>query len=364
MSPVDKLVLARTYGFTEWISDAYVGLLEREDDLDEQDIVRMSPKDVAAVAKGRRQACKANAQSPAEILRVVQSVLSPADAPAISAPPAVPEPLVVQKKPKATVPTATPLSDDAQTLVSRWLDQVTTLPKSGRACLISYMKQDHSRVPLVLDLVLQRAWQTFHAHIHEWLRDYSTYEYKPSGDDPNIGKWNEHLQDLHDQCCNLGLYHTRGTISAGLRFVNEWRGFYQLDLCQSTDFILASVEWQVLIHQALFLGRFTIPSRRYTPPTNSVDASVHSTLWRAMTDFFTATPADSQRRNVVAQLLQAFLGKTRYCITRVECSWDTDNFYCVLEGALQETQDATLRTSLQARSVQLALDHGLAHTPI
>jgi hypothetical protein len=360
MSPVDKLVLARTYGFTEWISDAYVGLLEREDDLDEEEVERMRSKDIVAIAKARLQACKANARSRAEILRVVQSILSPADAPVTSAPPAVPEPLVVQKKAKATVPTVTPLSDDAHTLVSRWVDQVTTFPSSGKACLSSYMKEDRSRVPLVLDLALQHAWKKFQPNIQLWCRDYSTSEYRPTWDDSNIGRWDEHLKDLQVQCRQLGLYHSHETISACLRFVDEWRGFRRLDLCQGINSIRASDEWQTLVHQTLFLGRFTIPNGRYKPPTNSVDASIHSTLWRAMTEFFTATctPADPQRQTVVVQLLQAFLSKTRYCITRVESSWDTDNFYCVLEGALQETQDTTLRNLLQARIVQLALDYG------
>jgi hypothetical protein len=104
VSPVDKLVLARTYGFTEWISDAYVGLLEREDDLDEEEVERMRSKDIVAVAKGRRQAGKTNVRSRAEILRVVQSVLSPADAPVTLTPSAVPEPLVVQKRAKIFLP--------------------------------------------------------------------------------------------------------------------------------------------------------------------------------------------------------------------------------------------------------------------
>jgi hypothetical protein len=358
VSPVDKLVLARTYGFTEWISDAYVGLLEREDDLDEEEVERMKSKDIVAVAKGRRQAGKTNARSRAEIVRVVQSVLSPADAPVTSAPSAVSKPLVVQKKPKATVPTSTPLSDDAHTLVSRWVDQVTTVPSSGKACLSSYMKEDPSRVPLVLDLALQHAWKTFQSNVQLWFRSYGTSEYRPSWNDSGIGTWDEHLQDLQGQCHQLGLYHSHETISASLRFVDEWRAFRQLDLCKGINPIQASDEWQTLMNQTLFLGRFTIPNHRYNPPTNSVDASVHSTLWRAMTEFFTATPADPQRRIVVAQLLQAFLSMTRYCITRVECSWDTDIFYCVLEGALQETQDTTLRNLLQARIVQLALDCG------
>jgi hypothetical protein len=354
MSPVDKLVLARTYGFTDWISDAYVGLLEREDDLDEEDVVRMSPKDIVAVAKGRRQASKADARSRAEILRVVQSLLSPADAPVPSAPPAVPEPLVLQKKAKTIVPTATPLPGDAHTLVSRWLDQVTTLPTAAGACLIKYMEEDQSRIPLVLDLALQRAWQAFQHCLQEFCK-YGTRTYSPSSGDSYIGGWDQHLKDLHDKCRNFGLYHSRGTISACLRFVDEWRGFSRLDLSQDTTLLLASGEWQTLMHQTMFLGRCTTPTHGRLPPTTLVDGSVHSTLWRAMSEFFTTT--DPQYRIMAAQLLQDFLKTTKHCVSRVGACWEEDIFYRDLEGALQETQDTRLRSLLQARAVQLTPYH-------
>jgi hypothetical protein len=350
MSPVDKLVLARTYGFTEWISDAYVGLLGREDDLDEDDVIRMSPKDIVAVAKGRRQAGKANVRSRAEILRVVQSVLSPADAPVASVSPAVQEPLGVQKA-KANVSTATSLPGDAHTLVSRWLDQVTVIPTAAGACLIKYMEEDHSRISLVLDLALQRAWQEF----QRCCQEYGANEYSPSYFDDYLGQWDAHLKSLHNKRSKLGLYHSHRTMSACLRFVDEWRGFCRLDLCQGTNLLFASGEWQTLIRQTMFLGRCTTPNHGQPPPTTLVDGSVHSALWRAMSEFFTAT--DPQCRIVVAQLLRGFLRTTKYFVSRVEASWEEDTFYRDIEGALQETQDTRLRSLLQARTVQVTPHH-------
>jgi hypothetical protein len=355
MSPVDKLVLARMYGFTEWISDAYVGLLEREDDLDEDDVMRMSPKDIVAVAKGRRQASKANVRSRAEILRVVQSLLSPADAPVASAPPAVPEPLVVQKKAKAIVPTATSLPDDAHTLISRWLDQVPAMPTAAGACLIQYMEEDQSRIPLVLDLALQRAWQAFQRCIQAHHDAHGAYQYSPHHGDSYIGQWDDHLKDLHDKCSNFGLYHSRGTIDACLPFVDEWRGFSRLDLSQDTTELLVSGEWHALIRQTMFLGRCTTPNTSQPPPNTLVNGSVHSALWRAMSEFFTAT--EPQCRIVVAQLLQDFLTTTRYCVSRVAASREEDTFYREIEAALRVTRGTALRNLLQARTVQLALYH-------
>jgi hypothetical protein len=350
VSPVDKLVLARTYGFTEWISDAYVGLLEREDDLDEEDVVRMSPKDIVAVAKGRRQASKANARSRAEILRVVQSVLSPADIPVTSVPPAVPEPLVVQKKPKATVPTPTPLSDDAHTLISRWLDQCKTSPAIAKACLITYMKENHPRVPLVLDLAMQRAWQAFEPYIR---RVGSLTAYKPQR--ANIAGWDSELKDLHRQCPELGLFHSADTFSAGLRFVDHWKGFRQLDLNQDPSLITRSNEWRIIVDRTLFLGRCTVSDYGWTSD-NIVDASVFSTLWKTMTEFLEG--ADMQHRCIAVRLLQEFLKDVIRCVTRVEVSWEVDAFYRVLEEAQKETENPNLQAELSVRRIPLSFGAG------
>jgi hypothetical protein len=66
-SPVDKIVLCRSYGFSHWISEAYTELLRRECDMNEEEVDRLTSKDIVPIAKGRREARAASVKSQAEI---------------------------------------------------------------------------------------------------------------------------------------------------------------------------------------------------------------------------------------------------------------------------------------------------------
>jgi hypothetical protein len=140
-SPVDKLVLARTYGFLDWIPGAYADLLAREEDLDEDEAERMTIKDILAIAKGRRAAAKVGSRSqiekivhgllPSEFVPVKQEQVSllPASDIVITQ---TRVPLVLRQPPTADI------TDEL--LISRWLTQINTSKgtRSAQRCLITY----------------------------------------------------------------------------------------------------------------------------------------------------------------------------------------------------------------------------------
>jgi hypothetical protein len=55
-SPVDKIALARTYGFDDWLLDAFVALCERPEPLSDDEAERMIKSDIAKIARAREAA--------------------------------------------------------------------------------------------------------------------------------------------------------------------------------------------------------------------------------------------------------------------------------------------------------------------
>jgi hypothetical protein len=66
-SPVKKLVLARMYGFSDWLATAFADLFEREEDLTVEEAKQMAIEDVVTIAKGRREARPGRVQLRAKI---------------------------------------------------------------------------------------------------------------------------------------------------------------------------------------------------------------------------------------------------------------------------------------------------------
>jgi hypothetical protein len=55
-SPVDKIALARTYGFGDWLLDAFVALCKRPEPLSDDEAERMIKSDIAKIARAREAA--------------------------------------------------------------------------------------------------------------------------------------------------------------------------------------------------------------------------------------------------------------------------------------------------------------------
>jgi hypothetical protein len=75
-SAVNKIVLGQTYGFSDWVPDAFADLLEREEDLTLEEAEVMPLRDVVAIAKGRRKAMQTKKiKSRQEIEEIVKDLV-------------------------------------------------------------------------------------------------------------------------------------------------------------------------------------------------------------------------------------------------------------------------------------------------
>jgi hypothetical protein len=349
--PVDKLVLARRYSFTDWIETAYVDLFEREEDLTVDEARRMTIEDVVAIAKGRREGRAAEVRPRSELVTLAQSVLSSnaaatAEANISRSHPSVPE--LVELPPQTvemTIRQANALvQGDPCALISRWLDQIegTENHDATRKCLVKFINEDHQRIPLMLNMILQRAWAICDADIQRHASSDAQGPYDCSKG--NIGRWDDIIYLLHSQNRKLGLWHSVGTRDAALRLVHGWDSLLEVDATQDRTALLSSEIWKRLIRQAQFVACCTqsLPDR-----TSVIGGDVFSKLWTNLHVLFgNAAP---QTQLSTAEIILRLLNKIGYCVSRADASWEMDAFYRTIETTLAKTKDAKLLAVLKVR---------------
>jgi hypothetical protein len=352
-SPVDKLVLARRYSFTDWIETAYVDLFEREDDLTVDEARRMAIEDVVAIAKGRREGRAARVRPRSELEMLAQSALSSnaaatAEVNISRSHPSVPE--LVELPPQTvemTIQQANALvQGDPCALISRWLDQIegTENHDAARKCLVRFINEDHQRVPLMLSMILQRAWAICDADIQRHVSSDAQGPYDISKG--KIGRWDDIIYLLHSQNRKLGLWHSVGTRDAALRLVHDWIPLLAINATQDRTSLLSSVMWKQMIRQAQFVACCTrsLPDR-----TSLIGGDVFVKLWTNLQVLLkTATP---QTQLPIAEIILRLLNKIGYCVSCAEASWEMDSFYRMVETTLAKTRDAKLLAVLKVRGL-------------
>jgi hypothetical protein len=325
-----------------------VDLLEREDDLTEEEAERMTIKDIVAIAKGRRVVRASGKVGPrSEVEKVAEGLLPAAKkntkSTLLSTPssstttPGHVAPLPMKVTPAAMVQT----SDESRLLLSRWLDQLQSnspsLVQSAETCLVRYLQADLPRVSLVLDVVLGRSFVVFQANYVKLLTIYRICDVRPS--DCDIGRWDIHLYTLNQRCMGLGIHHSTHTREAGLRFINQWSGVTLIcqNSTQKLEGITSSQEWQDLLNGAMFLSRCCIA---HSGHKSLINPSVFEGFWAAMrTSFTTSTPHHTLS---MARLQHTLLDqlKERH-VNDIRCDevyWEMDAFYRAVEEARSQAQ--------------------------
>jgi hypothetical protein len=298
-SAVDKLVLGRTYGFVDWFPDAYTYLLKREDDLTLDEAKKMALEDVVAIAKGRREARTERVKPDSGIDEIVKSLL-PVAAPEVpafdialeDAAPAVSTPLVDAIPSEQSC--ADPTSTDDKAKIARWVDQMATA--SARAVseerLITFMQEDRSRVPLVLDAIVGRGFKeaTQTMEVRGTLRHSSwPHVWDATAD----GNRHDDLRKMHGRDPTLGLINSKQIEDACLRIIVEhWHSLMRLDLILHTDDLIATPAWKSLTRAMTYLAflnsqKYLSREDRYIDPI--LDCSIYMEFWTTLAALYQST---------------------------------------------------------------------------
>jgi hypothetical protein len=352
-SAVDKLVLGRTYGFEDWVPGAYTDLLKREDDLTLDEAKKMALEDVVAIAKGRREARTQRIKPDTAIDEIVQSLIP------IAPPQVLPSgPTSEDAAPSAASASAvdvipSPLSRadsasaDDQAKISRWVDQMTT--NSVRAvpqeCLVKFMQEDRSRVPLVLDAMVERGFKqaTQVMEARGALRLSTNLHYWNGTVD---GQCYYDLYTMHNRDTTLELINSKQTEDACLRLVDHWRGLTDLDLTRGVDDLIATPAWKTMTHATTYLAylhgpSYYLSSLGYQTQMPILCSSVFSGFWTILANLYRSTPCNHQI--VLACCTKILLAEVGQYTSKLTVCKEMDGFYQVVEemrnAAQEQTQD-------------------------
>jgi hypothetical protein len=348
-SAVDKLVLGRTYGFVDWVPGAYTDLLKREDDLTLDEAKKMALEDVAAIAKGRREARTQRIKPDAAIDEIVQSIL-PGMIPKTNAPEdAKPHADTVTPGP-STVPgpipqqshTSSAHKDDRAKIV-RWVSQMQSPPPSRSVpgnCLVKFMQEDRIRVSVVLDTVLERGLKSFCTAKSlkvDRIRHWSEVVY--------LNTWNQHadggrfldLLNMSSQEPSLQLSKSHEAEVAALHLVDSWQLITRIDFNIPTEEWIASEPWSSLKWATTYLA-YLVDGPGSTPDYSSsvLNPSVFSTFWTTLAALHRST--SPRYRLSLAEYTKYILAQVKEYVSKVEVSVDIDAFYLLLEEARDAAQ--------------------------
>jgi hypothetical protein len=357
-SPVDKLVLARTYSLTDWISSAYADLLEREEDLTEEEAERMTIKDIVAIAKGRRAVRAPGKVRPRSAIEKAVESLVPSYKEKQRHGSLLASPINIATPPSSVPVAMSQTTDDSHMLVSRWLDQLTSpvLTESAQTCLIKFVLADRAHVPLMLDLVMQRCFTAFKSN-YQNLLSYCRFT-NISLPEIDLAQWDERIYNPG------GMFNGTHTREAGLRVIDQWSALRRVcqDEGQRLTVNTSSQDWLDFMSDMMFLCRCCSAS---SYSSAIIDRSVFAGFWSTLLMVFTST-APHQTLSV-ARLLHTLLAglklRSVHDIKRAEVHWEMDAFYRAVEDARSKAQDAQdsdhvdLLKALDVRSSLELLDY-------
>jgi hypothetical protein len=337
-SAVDKLVLGRTYSFTDWVPGAYTDLLKREDDLTLDEAKKMALEDVVAIAKGRREARTQRIKPDADIDEIVKSLL-PVTAPEVSASdiaaedatPAVSTPLVDAIPSEQSRADPTFAGDKSK--IARWVNQMATATVRAlpQECLVTFMQEDRSRVPLVLDAIIARgfkeATQTMEAR--GTLRHSSRPDLWDATADGNL---RDDLRKMHDRDPSLGLVNSKQTEDACLRIIVEhWHPLMHLDLTRHVNDLIDTPAWKSLTSAMTYLAflhddAYLSSGGRLLP---ILTTSVYSGFWTTLTTLYRSTQLSNWL--ALARWTNLLLTKFSSHASRLVVCKEMDGFYQSVE---------------------------------
>jgi hypothetical protein len=349
-SAMDKLVLGRTYGFVDWVSDAYTDLLKREDDLTLDEAKKMALEDVVAIAKGRREARTQRIKPDAAIEEIVQSILpvmnlerKALEDPNSHVDMVAPGPSTVAGPiPQQSYASSVPANDRAK--IVRWVSQMQSPPPSRSApgdCLVKFMQEDRIRVPVVLDTVLERGLKSFRAakgvKVDSSSRYYSRKTYLNTWSQCADGGRFLDLLNMSSQDPLLQLSTSHQAEAAALRLVDRWQLLAQIDFNIPTEEWIASEPWSSLRCATTYLA-YLVDGPESTPDYSSsvVGSSVFLTFWTTLAALHRST--SPRYRLSLAEYTKSILSQVKEYVSKVEVSVEIDAFYLLLEEARDAAQ--------------------------
>jgi hypothetical protein len=356
--PVDRLVLARKHGLSDWIEAAHADLIKRDEDLTEVEVEKMSSKDVFVIANGRAGLRAAKVRLALETQRVLQEAVLPVhSAPwtdplnSLSSTPGPRTPTSLSSTPDPRGLSSQPLLDvkperpkgpnHDRALAELWVSEIQDhlAPQTVLNRLVQFLRDDTTRVALILEFSFKSAWEDLVPLIVE--NDLE----RPRKPDSRPGfayadyyhsKWFRNLHLLHDKCPTLELLRSRKTSEAALCFVDCWSLLLRMDLSKNQATLTQSSTWGLFICQIKFLGCCSY--------AGLFSDSVFSLLWTNMRGLIgTASPKHKLSAALVLQLLIWNVG---YYMTSEEAGHEIDRFYQEIATELSETRDRALRDVL------------------
>jgi hypothetical protein len=211
-------------------------------------------------------------------------------------------------------------------------------------CLVKFMQEDRSRVPLVLDAMVGRGFEqaTQTMETRGTLRAPSYPSYWDATAD---GNRHDDLTNMHNRETTLGLINSKQTEDACLRLVDYWRALTDLDLTMSDDDLIATPAWKSMTRATTYLaylhgGPYYIPSRG-CQRISILHSSVFSAFWFALANLYRSTPWEHQL--TLTRCTKILLAEVDQYTSKLAVCNEMDGFYQAVEemrsAAQAQTQD-------------------------
>jgi hypothetical protein len=340
-SCVDMIALARTYGITDWVPDAFEKVLARKDDLTVQEARRIPLEDFVAIAKGRLQARSHDLKPQDQVQAVARGILGlapikislvasdvhPSSSSRVSTKPqkakAAPAELVHDKG-----------SPEEHEMVARWFVQQIN-PASAHAaeeCLTEYTRTRIWSRPLILEHFVMRGLQDFICAYDQdptsFIRPASTdttWQYPPTllSDSSSIRFLRSLAPDNRGWFPNDKLISVTDIREACLKAVDAWKSIGQYS-CDDTS------------HRNSIVVRSRYVDYLVTNGVTTDD--VYRDFWQSMTLLF----KDQSMSPTNIELARNLVTELGACTCVLKASFEMDSLYNTAESAMNAAQKAGL----------------------
>jgi hypothetical protein len=319
-SAVDKLVLGRAYGFTDWVPSAYTDLLARTDDLTVAEARRMDIEDVVAIAQGRREARTQSVRPMKEIEEIARTLSSGPT--------------------EAAAPAQAPTTQDKEADRAKMSPWVGDLSSSfAQESLVRFMQEDRRRVPLALDMILESG-------LEQTTRDVDDHVITD-------GSYRFYLNLMHARDTSLQLVGSPEVEDACLRLVNHWQAFSlkHIDLTLSMHDLVNTSSWNSTVRAVQYLAYLCRPYSTESHLGCVVSPSIFSGFWDTLTALHREVPFEDQLTLALCMhTLMESVGRLAFSTyVRVE----NDTFYSVVEKMRAEV--GNMAGSIYGRDLYQAL---------
>jgi hypothetical protein len=344
-SPVDKIVLGRTYDLAEWLPSAYTDILERTQSLTIEESRRMNLEDVVALAKGREDARAGTIKPRAQIEAIARSSLGlTCDVSVVTYDSLDTIPPTVEAETPAT---AQPERQSQEAQIRRWLVQRKDRSSEQAAlrCLISYVTKHSWARSYIIEHVIKEGLELFNVQ-HPTGNKYSTYNGRIAYNTSkqlteiaillkNIPNW----RDAYGLCGSL-----EQVLQMCLVVVKHWSGFKTL------PYNLSSFE---LLHQPLYLA-LVVCTRfiDYLVSQGCVGPQIFAAFWNSLSGLFEHPSLLKHTFSTsTATFLTEAISQLNICVSRLAVCVEQDVFYHAVECAADLAKEGNMTADAAALQV-------------